>query len=68
MAGVGVLSAPWSIERSVVDRADVVLGELERGLGDSVAPPGIGRSRRGVPLVDLVGPSKTLFSLLAGLD
>ena len=29
LAGAGVLSVPWSTERGVVDRADVVLGEVE---------------------------------------
>ena len=59
LAGVGVLSAPWSTERGVVDRADVVLGELGREPGDSVALSGIGRLRLN-RLAKAWGPLRTL--------
>ena len=40
---------------SVVYWDDVFFGEPERDLRDSVAPPEIGRSRRGVSLLGLGG-------------
>ena len=53
------MSAPWSTERGVVDRADVVLGELGREPGDSVSRSGMGRLRLnsfGQGLGGLYGP------------